>query len=143
MNRDNRSIEKTVPTAGTLRDGDMTMDSARVSVVWCSGGVSMFTGEPRTKGYKLYITPCHFERKDGHSIMQSILMSGTRVSGLSYSIESAERYNGKRLKELAEAINYQQVANWYEENNDSAIVAHLSEVRHAISGQRLVELAGV
>jgi hypothetical protein len=137
MSRDNRSIDRKVKTQGLLRDRDMVMDECRVSVSWCEGGVSMFTGAPRSKGYKIYVTPCHTEYRDGHAITQSILMSGTRVSGLSYSIESANRYNAKRLQYHADRIDAQKVADWYEQGNDQAIQDYVRQDWNTEIGQKL------
>jgi len=110
----------------TLKNKIGDMGQIEIAVSFTSGGMNYFSGTSHSKGYRLHATPCQVtESVNGFRSRQSVLLSGKRDSGLAYRIEDTTRYSEKRLKELASQIDSKKIAEFYEEENDKAIVDYL------------------
>lgn len=100
-----------------------------VSVDFTSGGYNYFSGQRHERGYRIVCSPCNYNKSDnGFSIRESVMLGNKRTSGLAYRIETATRYNEKRLKQLASLIDSKKIAELYEAENDTAILEYINNL---------------
>jgi hypothetical protein len=74
----------------------------KMSLEYTLGEYNYFSGNKNPRGYKLYFTPVACS---GNGFEESMLLGEQFEAGYYVNVEVAERYNAKRLVELAEALD--------------------------------------
>lgn len=92
-----------------------------VEVYYSLGGMNYFSGTTQPRGYKVGFQPCNH----GENTTEYTMMSGNpKVEGGYVGIESANRFNAKRLAELAELVDpkVQEIVKAYESEDKEALI---------------------
>ena len=77
-------------------------NTLEVEVYYHLGGINYFSGQTTPRGYRVGFKPCN----EGNGMIEYTLMSADKkIDGGCVTIETADRYNAKRLMELAELID--------------------------------------
>lgn len=102
-----------------------TRTDLKIELTYTLGGYNYFSGNQNPRGYKLYFTPV--ARGNGVSGMgfeESTLMGDQFDSGFYVGVETADRYNAKRLGQLAEALdaNLDQLGRFYCEKANGTLL---------------------
>jgi len=82
-----------------------TKTDLKISLEYTLGGYNYFSGNKNPRGYKLYFSPVACSTGTYGTMESSILLGDQFESGYYVNVETAERYNAKRLGQLAEVLD--------------------------------------
>jgi len=82
-----------------------TKTDLKISLEYTLGGYNYFSGNKNPRGYKLYFSPVACSTGTYGTMESSILLGDQFESGYYVNVETAERYNAKRLGQLAEYLD--------------------------------------
>jgi len=118
----NRRFECNMP----LKQKIDRYETLEVSLYYSLGGMNYFSGTVNPRGYKIAFKPCNVS---GGTTTYTMMSADSHVDGYYIPIESANRYNKKRLFELAGKLdaNVPAIAEAYE-LKDKAKLATLCKV---------------
>jgi hypothetical protein len=68
-----------------------------ISVGYCEGGTSYFSGQSNARAYYMHCTPVEIENWEGSEIKKFLLFHGRKAK-----LENAKRFSQKRLQILAD-----------------------------------------
>lgn len=126
----NRNIEEVFKLEKPIGD----MNEIEISVQFVKGGMNFMSGGSHPTSYRISCSPCQrtthtLDNGETYTSRQSVMLSGKRDSGLAYRICETARYSEKTLKALALQVKAEQVAKWYEEENDTAIQEYIKTLK--------------
>lgn len=84
-----------------LKNDIEKFNELKISITYTLGGRNYFTGSTNPRGYKIFLKPVS---RSG-CVESSILLGSGNSSGYYISIESASRFNARRLEELAKKFD--------------------------------------
>jgi len=86
----------------SLKEKIGDFDKLKIEVFYSIGGMNYFSGSIQARGYKILLKPVSV----CNGIESSMMLSGNqKLQGGSITIETTNRFNSKRLKELAELVD--------------------------------------
>jgi len=94
-----------------------------IEVYYSLGGINYFSGTTNPRGYKVGFKPCNCD--DSGTVEYTMMSGDSKVDGGYVTIEAADRYNSKRLLQLAELIDAKvpELIKVYEAGDKSVMIA--------------------
>ena len=105
-----------VPLANKIGD----FSELKVRVEYAKGGINYFSGGYNKRGYRVSLKPV----SRGNGIESSIMLGSGKESGGYIFIEETNRYNARRLREIAVLLDERipEFVKAYEESNNEKLI---------------------